>query len=74
MERLVLHRNELLDHAAKAANLLDTGRKTIDAQRRQIVSADEARELCVSVLSEASMELAKAVELIARAIPHDKEA
>jgi hypothetical protein len=73
MERLLPVRNELLGHATKAANLLDTANKAYAAERRKIVSSEEARELCVGVLSQASLELAKAVELIARAIPSDKD-
>lgn len=74
MERLSPVKNDLLDHATKAANLLQTARNAFVAEKRKIVSPEESRELCVSALSEASNELIRAVELIAHAIPSKKSA
>ena len=71
MERLTPVKDDLLKHAKRVDQLLDTAKKTVQAERRQLVSAEESRELFMSVMSEASEELAKAIRLIAKAVPSD---
>jgi hypothetical protein len=69
MERLTPVRNELLARAERAANLLDTARKTLIAERSRTISTDEAREVYIETMDEVNREILASLRLIAAAVP-----
>jgi hypothetical protein len=69
MERLAPVKDKLFAHAEKAAELLDTARKTVIAERSKTISADEARELYIETMDEVNREILASLRLIAAAVP-----
>jgi len=73
MERLTPVRNELFAHAERAANLLDTARQTLIAERSRTISVEEAREVYIETMDEMNREILASLRLIAAAVPSRAE-
>jgi hypothetical protein len=69
MERLAPVRNELFAHTDRAAKLLETARRTLAAEKRRTISADESRELYIETMDEVNREILASLRLIASVVP-----